>query len=457
MTSERLNIVLEEAVQVAASQQKKLIQLQGSNEDTERVLNDRIGSTEEALTALGYTVSGISRTTIDIVSDQPVGSPLKSWADLLKEAEAEVPDKVEPEALLSEREIAFVIDKHEAIGQEFDWAATLDRYDITVAVVSGLLAGILDVFLVGVPAHPGFLGGKREEGGWLSNLFKEESKHVLPDDKIKALEQAYKVSYDPSTNSRLAEKVAGLGPRTHRFQSVGHDPVLGLIFGVRDVFMGEFTAIDKFGTVVVQKTADPLLAGESVFVRIAEALETQLGHLASDVSTKAGLPAPLMPLLSFLQVGHIGKHGYTVGEVARQMYRSGYDFRHFLAGSVPVMLSEVIVRLGFFVKGMRSGKSLQQSIPSASSLTVRRQLLIAHSVATLVNAGKVYFTQNPLAISWAQILTLLRYAAPEMLYLLHGKEGERRKLVNQQILTEYDDLVESADKLWLKSVPAISL
>ncbi len=57
-----------------------------------------------------------------------------------------------------------------------------------------------------------------------------------------------------------------------------------------------------------------------------------------------------MPLLSFFQFGTIGKQGYTIAEVARQMYRSGYDLRHFIAASVPLAIGELIVRLGFMVK-----------------------------------------------------------------------------------------------------------
>ncbi|MHB1954588.1 MAG: hypothetical protein ACYCOU_12650, partial [Sulfobacillus sp.] len=149
---------------------------------------------------------------------------------------------------------------------------------------------------------------------------------------------------------------------------------------------------------------------------------------------------PLMPLLQFLQFGKIGHHEYTIGEVARQMYRSGHDFRHFIAGSIPVMITEVIVRLGYFVRSIRAGKTLAEAIPSASSVKLRRQLLIANSVAMLINAGKVCITKNPLAISWPQVLAFLRYVMPEVTFALYGKEAAKSKMVEDEIINDYHSI-----------------
>jgi len=333
-----------------------------------------------------------------------------------------------------------VIKRHGAIGKELDWFSSFDRYDLALSVATGVIAGVVDVLLVGVPAHPGFMGSSKSEGGWLSNQMKEKTASLFPPEKIKELERAYKVSYDASTNSTLNVAVDGLGPGTHRFQSLGHDPLLGFIFGVRDILTGEFSGISKTGHLIVQQVTDPLLHGEQLFARILEAMKTQFGHLASDVATSRGLPVPLMPLLQFFQFGKIGNQEYTIGEVVRQMYRSGYDFRHFMASSIPVMITEVIIRLGCFIRSIQAGKTLGESIPSASSITLRRQLLIAHSVATLINAGKVYVTQNPLAISWPQALAFLRYVMPELAFLMYGKEVARAKMVEDEILNEYHSI-----------------
>lgn len=402
-----------------------------------------IDTSEELLLSLGYTLPEYKNPSNNM-KFQPV-ILAKTWDEILAEAKESTPENVDFGTLLTQNEIDAVLKQHASIGSELNWFSSLDRYDFALSVATGVIAGVVDVLLVGVPAHPGFMGSAKSEGGWLSNVMKEKTGNLLPPDKIRELEKAYKVSYDPATSSGLLKSVSGLGPGTHRFQSLGHDPLLGFIFGVRDILTGEFSAISKDGHLIVQQVTDPFLHGEHLFVRIIEAMKVQFGHLASDIATPRGLPAPLMPLLQFLQFGKIGNHEYTIGEVARQMYRSGYDSRHFMASSIPVMITEVIIRLGYFIRSIKAGKTLVESIPSVSSIKLRRQLLIAHSVATLINAGKVYVTQNPLAISWPQTLAFLRYVMPELAFLLYGKEAARSKMVEDEILNDYHSINKQVD------------
>lgn len=428
---------LDDSLRVSLFHKQTLDQISDSQNNQTRSLSDAIESSEKLLSSLGYALPKRPPPTPSLPARVKTAIPVKSWDDILEEAKQSTPENVDINVLLTQSEIDVVLGRHKSIGGDLDWFSSFDRYDFALSVATGIIAGIIDVLLVGVPKHPGFLGGPPSEGGWLSNAIKEKTGHLFPKEKIKELEKAYRVSYDHSSSYLLNEEVAGLGPRTHRFQSFGHDPLLGFIFGIRDILTGDFTAIGKDGHLIIQKVADPFLQGEHLFIRLLEAMKIQFGHLASDIATPAGLPAPLMPLLSFLQFGEIGNRGYTIGEVSRQMYRSGYDFRHFIAGSVPVMLTEVIIRLGYFVKSIQNGKTLAEAVPSASSLKLRRQLLIAHSVATLINAGKVYVTQNPLGVSWAQTLAFLRYVMPELSFLLLGKEAARSKLVEDEIMNDY--------------------
>jgi len=429
---------IDKGKRVAALHKQKMDDIAYAEDANSTKSSAAIASSEELLLSLGYTLPEHPIQCKDMKL-QPVVLA-KTWDKILAEAKESTPEHVDFSTLLTKGEIDTVLKKHKAIGSELDWFSSLDRYDLALSVATGVIAGVVDVLLVGVPAHAGFMGSPKSEGGWLSNVMKEKTGNLFPPDKIKELEKAYKVSYDASTNSTLNAAIEGLGPGTHRFQSLGHDPLLGFIFGVRDILTGEFSGISKNGHLIVQQVADPLLQGEQLFVRILEALRIQLGHLASDVATSRGLPAPLMPLLQFLQFGKIGNQEYTIGEVARQMYRSGYDFRHFMTASIPVMITEVIIRIGYFIRSIQAGKTLVESIPSASSIKLRRQLLIAHSVATLINAGKVYVTQNPLAISWPQALAFLRYVMPELAFLLYGKEAARSKMVEDEIINDYHSI-----------------
>lgn len=432
-------------LKVAAHHKQLLEQLDSENVKLSNELNTSINSSEAILQRFGRTLP----VKVKSPTTNPVLTPIlkvKSWDEIVAEAKQAIPGEVDFSKLLTKAEIDAVLAKHQKLGEHLGWTEGLDRYDVALAVSSGVLSGLIDIFLVQVPSHSGFLGSPSSEGGWLSNKVKELFGDVLPPERIKELENMYTVSFDPSSSSGLKYKVEGLGPRTHRYQSLGHDPILGFIFGVKDLLFGEFTAIDKLGRVIVQQTTAPLMQGEYFIVRLLEAIKNVGGHLVSDVATNAGLPAPLMPLLSFFQFGTIGKQGYTIAEVARQMYRSGYDFRHFTAASVPVAISELIVRIGYMVKMIQSGATLAEALPITPSSKLRRQLLISHATAALINAGKVTVTNNPLAISWPLVLILLRYAVPEINYLLYGEEKERSKLVEAEIMADYENINRSLDE-----------
>ena len=61
-----------------------------------------------------------------------------------------------------------------------------------------------------------------------------------------------KVPYDAQDNRNTTIHVEELSAYYHRLLSLGHDPLLGLIFGVADILTGRMTTIDKTGKIVSQ-------------------------------------------------------------------------------------------------------------------------------------------------------------------------------------------------------------
>ena len=120
-----------------------------------------------------------------------------------------------------------------------------------------------------------------------------------------------------------------------------------------------------------------------------------------------------MPLLQMFQFGKFGRGEHTIGDVARFMYREGYDFRHFLAMSIFPLLIQILVRLGYFAKRLREGRSLAEAVPFEILLSkpkpkLRTMLFTAHLIASAANAGKVAIGQNPLMINYPQWVALFR-------------------------------------------------
>ena len=117
---------------------------------------------------------------------------------------------------------------------------------------------------------------------------------------------------------------------------------------------GRMTTIDKTGKIVSQVMENYADRTEKdVFAAIAK----QIIHLKSDITTSMGLPAPMMGLFNFFRFGSIGEYEQTVAEIVQGMYYEGYDFIHFCSLSIPIMVTEVIVRISYAIKRIKEGNN----------------------------------------------------------------------------------------------------
>ena len=256
-----------------------------------------------------------------------------------------------------------------------------------------------------------------------------------------------KVPFDAQDNRHTGTYVEGLSAYYHRMLSLGHDPILGFVFGVYDIMHGTMTTIDKSGHIVCQVME---VYSNRKETDIVSALLKQIIHFKSDITTSMGLPAPLMGLFNLCQFGSIGEEEQTVAEIVQGMYYEGFDFIHFCAQSIPTILIELVTRIGYSVKRIKEGNKIKDSIPISLNREkhpkLATMLFIAHTGATAVNAGKVYFTKNPMAINYPQWITFAKYSYKQLKWVLVEKPEARQKYV-QGILDEELNTVFYEDEL----------
>ena len=195
-----------------------------------------------------------------------------------------------------------------------------------------------------------------------------------------------------------------MGPRNHRLKSLGHDPLAGFFFGVRDLMRGTGTYLDNGNLVQIPTDHDP--------VGLIEALLTQVRHLLSDAATPAGLPAPLFTLLQLgaespfvhTKAGIEGKA--TWAQISQYMYLNGYDLRHFLTMGITPAIVSAVIRGYWLLNSYAAGGTKEQRQKEHAKLT--SMLLLGHSIATsgtLLKTGLIY-GMNPLALNYNQILAM---------------------------------------------------
>lgn len=407
-------------------------------------VNERIASSESLLQELGYTLppKGVSGS-----SDRKMIVTMPSWEELCREAQKSVGNNIPLESLFTQEELKENSAAVRKMNAEYNQIYRLDKYDVGIAVTAGLLAGAVDILLVGMPqkTYDGLKAGP------LSDYIRDYFEQRYPPGELENLSIS-KVPYDAQDNRNTKDYVEGLSAYYHRLLSLGHDPLLGFIFGVSDIKNGKMTTIDKAGKVVSQvmdcyadrKEAD-----------IFSALCKQIIHLKSDVTTSMGLPVPLMSLFNFLQVGSIGKEEQTIAEIVQGMYYEGYDFIHFCSMSVPMMIVEAVIRMGYAIKRIKEGHSIKESIPFSTNQEknpkLATMLFLGHSAATAVNAGKVAFTENPLAINYPQWVAFASYSYRQLKWELIRKPELRdryvRDLINEELVSIYKDIDETFDSM----------
>ena len=404
-------------------------------------LESRISESESLLKSLGYELP--DQPLVNTTKRKPV-MVVPTWESLCIEAEQVVGANADLESIFSAEELRENSAAIQQMNREFNMLHHLDKYDVAISAAAGLLAAAVDILLVGIPQKTpdGLSAGK------LSDFIRAEFDKKFPEEEMTKLanSKVSKVPYDAQDNRHTSINVEGLSAYYHRLLSLGHDPLLGFVFGVADILTGRMTTIDKSGKIVSQVMEVYADRKESdVFAALAK----QIIHFKSDITTSMGLPAPLMSLFNLLQFGSIGEEELTIAEIVQGMYYEGYDFIHFCSMSVPVMLAEVVVRLGYAFKRIKEGYSIKDSIPVSLNRDkhpkLATMLFIGQAGAAAINAGKVYFTKNPMAINYPQWIAFAKYSYSQLKWALLQKPELRDRYVSGRLYDELQETVISVD------------
>ena len=333
------------------------------------------------------------------------------------------------------------------LNNEYKTLYKLDNTEIAISVCAGLLSAVIDILLIGIPHRTtnGLEAGKLSNyvRNWFDKEFPKADMEELANSKIS------KVPYDAQDNRNTQKKVEGLSAYYHRLLTLGHDPFLGLLFGVFDILNGTMTSIDKQGKIVSQVIDSYSDRKEK---DIFKAITKQIIHFKSDITTSMGLPAPFMSVFNLFQFGNIGKEEQTIAEIVQGMYYEGYDFIHFCSSSITTMLIEAIVRISYSLKKIHEGNTIKDSIPFSLDRTKNPKLctmlFISHSISCSVNAGKIYFKKNPLEINYPEWLTFAKYSYKQLKWILIQKPQLKEVYINNKLLDNLQLIYDEIDNTY---------
>lgn len=292
-----------------------------------------------------------------------------------------------------------------------------DKLDYSLAVSSGALCGIMDIFLVGGDPVNSPLTALTDN--WVDNRVKDFAKLCGWPAKngdslasaIRYLENKFAIPYDQHGAGDAGQSIFGLTPTNHHFKSLAHHPsLLGLFFSILDQFTNQSHFVTVGELISLQKADSGFeLKGENLLSKLFCAFTNWFGHLVSDVAGSSGskgrgmgIPSPLWTWTSdiiaikrTLKIP-VSDFNQSMNEIAMKIFTQGYDIRFQVAQSIPVLINELVVRLFYSIRRMLQYfngyakeewimKNLWNSCEPFSNPTVKRMLTIAHGTFCLID------------------------------------------------------------------------
>ncbi len=264
-------------------------------------------------------------------------------------------------------------------------------------------------------------------GGW----------HPIPPDVSKILMQ--KVPYDAvnfisdDVHERLGN--VGLSGTTHRYRTLGHDPVLGWIFGTSNIVTSSLTRHDLFtlhvenskiagvypgGVVGMFENANYFCMNDKLL--LPTAVTRQAIHFGSDYFTKQGLPIPTVATVN--------------NDLAATMIKNGHiDMWSVSRGAtLATLINNLIACIHrLFYDEIKDG------LPALYEVKTRKILSYSNTMATTSNVVVAAFTKNLDLLDAGGILVTIHRLLTDYKFIHEiKKDFLKNQLYDRIVGSEYD-------------------
>ena len=264
---------------------------------------------------------------------------IPTWGELADEANERYTEEVSFEDLLTKEEFQFCIDEVQRINNEFSKKTGIfNKKDMSFLMVATALqtarwliiqelCGALGQTIDGDSRldhnDKSIKKSVNKSNKSFQKRFKDHGHHESAK-KYKSWEQIIFSSapYDTTVGSPNFEE--DLEGKYHRYKTLGHDPILGWIFGTAN-FITDTCTLSNFNSYRISRKGTPHFAEPTnmgtifyeVFdstkedwLRLPAGIFAEFVHLKSDAFTKLGLPVPILEVFSESLAGDLYKSQY---------------------------------------------------------------------------------------------------------------------------------------------------
>lgn len=359
-----------------------------------------------------------------------------------------------------------------------------DKYDYLVAVACGAIGGMIDIFLVGAP-------GDSKLGKWtdaqvdnavkgfakMSGWNPKEAQNGNVASAIGFLERKFKVNYDQRYNSDVGN-LFNMNTKNHHMMSLSHSPdIVGLFFSV----LNQFTSTSSFtanGQIITVNTETFELQGNNFISKLFCGIANWFGHIMSDMAGSSGgrgnagrgtgVVMPFYELFQFCKFGKfdVGKDKQDLATIATRAFQEGYDFRFGLALAIPVVITDLSIRLIWSLRRrFQYGKPIKECIPISKHADLRIMLLFGNGTLCImdgidagIRSGGNYlaFFMRLNLVAWFRFVTLVLKEVCIRVGISNAlqKNIEAYKRINEALLSYLRELEKLDIELFKKETEA---
>lgn len=414
-------------------------------------LDESINSSEVLLRSLGYnlpnkTVSKKEKTLSAEIQE------IKPYKDLVRKANIEIQNDIELEDLLSEKEFQDAYKRLDAIHEEFSHKTSIvNKTDLMFLGIATALQTTKSL-LFGHIAKKFDYGNSFNPDDRLAHNDKSiEKEHRRANDEFKEKHEKHGHGYwmnilyqtPPYDITRGSPAInRNMEGGYHRIHTLGHDPILGWIFGTANILTDTITFEDFKSNRVIRKPK-MMITPESVpFTKIfsesfemckADSLNLPAAifaegcHLKSDEFTKLGLPVPILETIN--------------PDFASILYKSNYDALCFSRDLKIVGVSAGISIFIDMIIGLVHGLFNKEKInKDLYEVRTRKILLISNSIASTSNIIQTVITKNPKNLDIGGLLVTLSHLFMDLRFISRIEEEFIRQELNKDLIKELERL-----------------
>lgn len=414
-------------------------------------LDEHINSSEALLKSLGYALPNKPV----VKKEQKLSSEIqeiKSYDDLVKKANAEICNDIELEDLLSEKEFQEAYKRLDAIHDEFSHkTGIVNKTDLIFLGIATALQTVKSLLFGRVAGKFDYGNSFNPDARLAHNDKSIEKEHRRANDGFKEKHENHGHGYwmnilyqtppyditkgSPSINRNMEGGY-------HRIHTLGHDPILGWIFGTANILTDTITFEDFKSNRVIRKPkmmitpeSVPLakLFGESFEMCKADSLNLPAAifsegcHLKSDEFTKLGLPVPILEAIN--------------PDFASKLYKSNYDALCFsrdlkivgASAGISIFIDMIIGLVHGLFNKEKTDKDLYE-------VRTRKILLISNSIASTSNIIQTLITDNPKNLDIGGLLVTLSHLFMDLRFISRIKEEFIKQELNKDLIKELERL-----------------